>query len=161
MPEFYFMRQGHRYWQETLSFAQHCSWSAGPYLASKMQNGDFTEAERVCLARIDGKPAGFCTFAERDELSDEYKFAPFIGFLFVDEQYRGGRLSEWMIQNVTAYARQLGYEKIYIVSGETGLYEKYGFQYLGLFQTVYGSVDQLFVKSTVELPLTSHAAYDG
>lgn len=161
MLKFYLMTQGHRYWQETLAFARHCSWKAGPYLASKMQNNSFGEAERVCVARIDGKPAGFCTFAERDELPDEYEFTPFIGFLFVGERYRGNRLSEWMIQHVTAYARELGYEKIYIVSGETGLYEKYGFQRLGLFQTVYGSVDQLFVKPTAERPLPSSAACDG
>lgn len=155
MPELYFMTQGHRYWQETLSLAQHCSWKAGPYLASKMRNNDFTEAERVCVARIDGKPAGFCTFSEKDELPEGHQFTPFIGFLFVREQYRGNRLSEWMIQNVIAYARKLGYDKIYILSGEIGLYEKYGFQNLGVFQTVHGCADQLFVKSTAELPLAS------
>ena len=52
-----------------------------------------------------------------------------------------------MIHKVSAYARELGYEKIYIMSGEIGLYEKYGFQKLGDYETIYGSVDQLFVKS--------------
>lgn len=52
-----------------------------------------------------------------------------------------------MIQKVIQYAYGLGYDKIYIMSGETGLYEKYGFQKLGDYQTIYGSVDQLFVKS--------------
>ena len=98
---------------------------------------------------VNGKVAGFCTFAEKDELPEECKFTPFIGFVFVDEPYRGKRLSELMIQSAILYARELGYEKIYIMSGEIGLYEKYGFEKLGDYETIYGSIDQLFVKSTI------------
>ena len=71
-------------------------------------------------------------------------FPPFIGFVFVDEHYRGRRLSELMIQNATAYAHELGYDKVYIMNGEIGLYEKYGFRKLGDYQAIYGTVDQLF-----------------
>ena len=38
-------------------------------------------------------------------------------------------------------------QMIYIMSGEIGLYEKYGFVKLGDYKTVYGSVDQLFVQT--------------
>ena len=87
--------------------------------------------------------------AEKDELPKEYQFTPFIGFVFVDEPYRGNRLSELMIQSAVLYARELGYEKVYILSGEIGLYEKYGFEKLGDYKTIFGSIDQLFVKSTI------------
>ena len=73
----------------------------------------------------------------------------FIGFVFVDEPYRGNRLSELMIQSAILYAREIGYEKVYILSGEIGLYEKYGFEKLGDYKTIFGSIDQLFVKSTI------------
>ena len=43
-----------------------------------------------------------------------------------------------------------GWEKIYLMSGEIGLYEKYGFVKLGDYRTVYGSTDQLFVRDTRE-----------
>lgn len=149
MIEIYLMAQGHRYWNETISFAEKCSWKAGPFLAEKMKNNAFNEWERVCAAYVDGEAAGFCTFAEKDELPEEYEFTPFIGFVFVDERYRGKRLSEKMIQSVFSYARELGWEKIYIMSGEIGLYEKYGFMKLGEYKTIYDSIDQLFVKSTL------------
>lgn len=87
--------------------------------------------------------------SEKDELPSKYEFTPFIGFVFVDEQYRGKRLSELMIKSATSYAYELGYKKIYIMSGEIGLYEKYGFNKLGDYETIYGSIDQLFVKSTL------------
>ena len=149
MTEIYSMTQGHKYWDETISLAARCSWKAGPYLAEKMKNNEFAEWERVLVACVDGKAVGFCTLAEKDELPQRYEFTPFIGFVFVDEQYRGKRLSELMLESATSYACELGYKKVYIMSGEIGLYEKYGFKKLGDYETVYGSVDQLFVKSTL------------
>ena len=148
MQEIFLMTQGHPYWNETIVLAEGCSWRAGPFLAKKMRDNDFTSQERVCAACVDGKVAGYCTFAEKDELPEKYEFTPFIGFVFVSEPYRGKRLSEAMIQAITQYARGLGYEKIYIMSGEIGLYEKYGFEKTGDYKTIYGTTDQLFVKST-------------
>lgn len=81
-------------------------------------------------------------------MATEYEFTPFIGFIFVSEQHRGKRISELMIQRAALYAHTLGHQKIYIMSGEIGLYEKYGFEKLGNYKTIYGSTDQLFVKST-------------
>jgi predicted N-acetyltransferase YhbS len=51
-----------------------------------------------------------------------------------------------MLQKAALYARKLGYEKVYILSGEIGLYEKFGFEKLGDYKTIYGTVDQLFVR---------------
>ncbi len=118
MTEIYAMSQEHQYWKDTLSFAAKCSWKAGHYLSQKMANNEFHEWERV-----------------------------FIGFVFVGEQYRGKRLSQLLIDNTASYARELGYQKIYIMSGEIGLYEKYGFRKLGDYETIYGTVEQLFVKT--------------
>ncbi len=147
MVEIYSMTQEHKYWNKTVALAAKCSWKAGSYLAEKMKNNDFSEWERVFVACVDGKVAGFCTLTEKDELPSKNEFTPFIGYVFVDEQYRGQRLSETMINSAISYARGLGYKKIYIMSGEIGLYEKYGFTKLGDYETIYGSIDQLFVKS--------------
>ena len=146
MTEIHLMTAEHTYWKETISLAQKCSWKAGPFLARKMEENEFKEWERVCAVCVNGKVAGFSTFTGKDELSEQYDFSPFIGSVFVDEQYRGRRLSEMMIQKIISYAKELGYEKIYIMSGETGLYEKYGFIKLGNYETIYGWTDQLFVQ---------------
>ncbi len=155
MTKLHLITQGHPYWEETISLANRCSWRAGPLLAEKMKKNDFKEWERVCAACVGGKVAGFCIVAEKDELPEKYPFTPFIGFVFVAEEYRGKRLSEKMIQHGAAYACHLGYEQIYIMSGEIGLYEKYGFVKLGDFETIYGNVDQLFVMNIRQHPLDS------
>lgn len=69
---------------------------------------------------------------------------------FVEEQFRGRRLSELMIQCIISYAKDLGYEKVYIMRGEIGSYEKYRFVKSGDYETIYGSIDQLFVQTTEE-----------
>ena len=148
MTEIFVMNAGHEYWDATTAFAESCSWRAGRYLAELMRGGGFAADERVLSAFEDGEPAGFCTFSRKDELPEKYDFTPFIGFVFVDEKHRGKRLSERMINAASEYARTLGYERIFIMSGEIGLYEKYGFEKLGDYETIYGTVDQLFVRST-------------
>ena len=51
-----------------------------------------------------------------------------------------------MIEAACNLARQQGYHKIYIISGELGLYEKYGFIKIGDYKTIYDSVDHLFYR---------------
>ena len=151
MTEIYAMSQGHKFWVKTLQMAAKCSWRAGPVLSQKMANNEFNEWERVFCAVENGEVVGFCTLTEKDELPEKYGFAPFIGFVFVDEKYRGKRLSQLLINNAISYARELGYLKIYIMSGEKGLYEKYGFVKLGDYRTVYDTTEQLFVKLIIDL----------
>ena len=51
-----------------------------------------------------------------------------------------------MIVAASDYARSIGYKTLYILSGEQGLYEKYGFVKIGDLETIYGGIDQLFYK---------------
>lgn len=141
------IKSGDSLWNDTIMFAEKCSWKAGPFLAEMMWNNSFRDPERVIVAVDAGRIIGYCTFVMKDELHDDCGYSPFIGFIFVDETSRGNRVSEKMIAAASEYAKSVGYEKIYILSGEQGLYEKYGFEKLGDFQTIYGSTDQLFEKA--------------
>ena len=111
-----------------------------------MRENDFAANERVLIAIENDEIAGFCTLTNKDELPPEYDFTPFIGFLFVDEKYRGYRLSSTLIDAACNLAKTQGFTTIHIMSGEVGLYEKKGFEELGDYVTIYGTTDQLFVK---------------
>lgn len=141
------IQSGHPFWEKTISFARNCSWKAGPILASRMEKNDFLDWERVIIALDHEAVIGYCTLSEKDELPDEYIFSPFVGFVFVDEDHRGKRISEQMIEQAVHYAKELGYQSIYLMSGEKGLYEKYGFSKIGEYETIYGTVDQLFQRT--------------
>ena len=142
--EIYVLGQGDPLWEKVIPFAEDCPWSAGPYLANMMKNGEFGDWERVISAFDGDRPAGFCTFTEYDSLPEETGFTPFIGFMYVDEQYRGHRLSEKMAEAAVGYARSLGYTEVYLTSDEKGLYEKYGFVPVGIYMTHRGVAEQLF-----------------
>ncbi len=143
--EIYTMTNAHEKWKRVAAFAEKCSWGAGKYLAELMRKSFFKDWERVFAAFEDGSPVGFCTLTEKDELLPKYPYTPLIGFVFVDELHRGKRISEKMIKAVLEYAKTIGYDNVYIMSGEKGLYEKYGFRYMGDFESIYGGKDQLFV----------------
>lgn len=140
------MKYGHPLWEKTIAFAESCSWRAGAFLANMMRGNEFSDIERVLVACEGDEIAGFCTFSEKDALPQDSGYTPFIGFVFVDENYRGRRVSEKMINEACKYAHDNGYEAVYIVSGEHGLYEKYGFAKIGEKETIYGDVDQLFCR---------------
>ncbi len=80
--EIQMIQKGHILWDKTISFAQSCSWKAGPYLADRMKVNSFKGWERVVVAVENETIVGYCTFSERDELSNEYDYSPFIGFVF-------------------------------------------------------------------------------
>ena len=138
---------GHELWNKVINYAETCSWEAGRVLAGKMRENDFEANERVIAALHGGDITAFCTFSNKDELPQEYEFTPFVGFVFVDEKYRGRRLSERLIGAACDIAREQGFRAVYLMSGEIGLYEKYGFRKIGDYGTIYGSTEQLFARA--------------
>lgn len=131
------------YWNETINFADNCSWKAGPYLANQMRKEEFVDWERVFIARNSGEIIGFCTLAKTDCIPD-VPYTPYIGFMFVKEEYRGNRISEKLIKYALEYAKKIGYSKVYLVSGEQGLYEKYGFIKIDDKEDRWGNKEQIF-----------------
>lgn len=113
-------------WESVAEYAYHCSWGVGQILAKQMRANYFSDWERVFIALDGSKFAGFCTFVKTDCIPD-VPYTPYISAMFVDEQYRGNRLSEKMIRFALEYARQLSFQKVYLVSNHVYLYEKYGF----------------------------------
>ena len=71
---------------------------------------------------------------------------PWVSSIYVDEAYRGRRISGTLIEQANAYAKSRGYEKTYIPSSFFGLYEKYGYRYLRDIVNYGGDTDHLFVK---------------
>ncbi|MCL2462211.1 MAG: GNAT family N-acetyltransferase [Defluviitaleaceae bacterium] len=133
-------------WNRVTEYARNCSWSAGPHIAGRMEANGFTDWETT-FAALDnsGGIAGFCSLLKQD-IFPELPYTPYIGSVFVGEPYRGNRLSEKLCLAAIAYAKELGFDKVYVGSGEAGLYEKYGFVKIGEKPAPWG-VQGLFVYS--------------
>lgn len=132
-------------WKKVTAFAKACTWSAGNKLAIQMEEKDFAEWERVLVAMDGDTIAGYCTLTEKDSLPVS-EFTPYIGYVFVEENYRGHRVSEHMIRMGSLFLDRLGYSSVYIYSGHTGLYEKYGFEVVKQWKNAADDHEKIFKK---------------
>ena len=114
-------------WGKVRNYAESCSWRAGKTLANTMDNNAFQGWERVVVAIDKEKICGYCTVAKADCIPN-VPYTPYIGFMFVDEAYRGNRLSQQIICYAIDYLKSVGFDKACLVSDHENLYEKYGFR---------------------------------
>ena len=71
---------------------------------------------------------------------------PWVSCIYVDEEYRGQRVSGKLIDHANQYLRNLGFEKSYIPSDHIGLYERYGYSYVKEIINYGGHEDHLYEK---------------
>lgn len=56
---------------------------------------------------------------------------PWLCALFIDEAYRGKKLSQLLIEQIKQDTQKLGYQALYLSTHHIGLYEKMDFEYIG------------------------------
>ena len=132
-------------WNRVRNYAESCSWKAGKSLANDMDNNVFKEWERVIVAFDNEKICGYCTVAKTDCIPNVC-YTPYIGYMFVGEEYRGNRLSQKMIQYAMDYLKTIGFDKVHIVSDHENLYEKYGFHIIDRKIAPWGSEEKIYVQ---------------
>ena len=110
-----------------------------------MDNNLFTEWERVIIAIDEQKICGYCTVARTDCIPD-VSYTPYIGYMFVGEEYRGNRLSQKLIQYSMDYLKSIGFDRVHIISDHENLYEKYGFEIIDRKIAPWGSMEKIYVQ---------------
>lgn len=134
-------------WNKARNYAYECSWRAGKLLADLMDASSFSEWERVIIAIDDNdRICGFCTVVKKDCILD-LEYFPNIGYVFVDENYRGNRLSQRLLNYAMEYLKEVGFEKVYLVSDHDNFYEKYGFVVIDRVMAPWGAEQKLYVHS--------------
>ena len=132
-------------WNKVKSYAYNCSWKAGKSLAKAMMNNDFKDWERVIVAFDNNEICGYCTVAKTDCIPNLI-YTPYIGYLFVDEECRGNRLSQKLIVYSMKYLKSIGFNKVYLVSDHENLYEKYGFKVIDRKMSPWGSEEKIYIQ---------------
>ena len=131
-------------WPHVRNYAGSSSWSAGPALARAMDEQAFSDWERVIAAYEDERILGYCTVAKTDCIPN-VPYTPYIGFVFVGEEYRGKRLSQKMILFACEYLRSSGFDRVYLVSDHENLYEKYGFRVIDRGTAFWGGEEKIYM----------------
>jgi len=133
-------------WKKTINYSKNCNWSAGARLAKTMEENVFSEWEGVFVTINDnGDIIGYCVFSKTDCIPN-VEYTPYISFIFVEERYRGQRISEKMILTVINYAKELQFTEIYVVSDHINLYEKYGFSKIDEKLDHNGRLESIYMR---------------
>lgn len=132
-------------WNNVRNYAYDCSWRAGKSLAGLMDEGGFSDWERVIAVMDDEeKICGFCTVVKKDCIPD-FEYFPNIGYVFVDEEHRGNRVSQKLLDYAMEYLKGVGFAKVYLVSDHENFYEKYGFVEIGKVMAPWGTEEKIYM----------------
>lgn len=88
---------------------------------------------------------GFCTFADQDEIQPT-PLTPWIGFVYIFPEARGKRLSGLLLAEAERLAREMGAPCTYISTDHVGLYERFGYAFTDMQQTVTGEASRVYGK---------------
>ena len=136
---------GTELYEKLIDYAENCSWVVGKHLAQILRENNFLEWEAIFATVSEDEIIGFCTFLKTDYYP-ENKYSPWISSIFVDENFRGNRISFSMIEKAIEHAKIWNFKKVYIPSDMVGFYEKYGFRKIDELLNYGGDTDNIFVK---------------
>jgi predicted N-acetyltransferase YhbS len=135
-------------WELVAAYAENCSWGdTGKYLADLMRGGGFSDWERVFAAVDDDSIIGFCALTKTSTVFGE-TYAPYLGFLFVGETYRGNGISKKLCSYAIRYAKTAGFDKVYLYSDLPDFYENLRFEKIGEREAPWGVTVTVYSKDT-------------
>ena len=136
-----------------LNQIQKSDWSAGQYLCELLRDHRLKElcgeSTKVLMLADAEQLVSFCTYAEQDDIR-EPSLTPWVGFVYTFPAFRGNRYMGQLLDHAEVLARGEGHRCIYISTGETGLYEKYGYSFWKTMKDVNGEDSRVYRKMICE-----------
>ena len=124
-------------------------WRAGPFLSKVLREGTFYdyvgEGSKVLMLVDDDKLLSYCTFAEKDDIQPT-DLTPWVGFVYTFPEYRGHRYAGVLFDEVYRLAKEANITEVYLSTNHIGLYEKYGWEFLGMMVDMDGEPSRVYVK---------------
>ena len=132
--------------EKLLDFVENCSWlEVKDHVAKTIREWKFEDWETPFVALENDRIVGMATIMKSDYYPLPEIF-PWISTVFVSEEYRGRRISGKLIDFANRYAKKAGFDRTYIPSEHTGLYEKYGYRYVKDIVNYGNGIDRLYVR---------------
>ncbi len=130
-----------------LNEIQKSDWGAGQYLYELLRDQRLKElcgeSTKVLLLADGEQLVSFCTYAEQDDIR-ESSLTPWVGFVYTFPAFRGNRYMGKLLDYAEVLARGEGHRYIHISTGETGLYEKYGYSFWKTMKDVNGEDSRVY-----------------
>ncbi len=143
VKEFYNI-EDKEYWLDQL---KKSDWEAGQYLYELLSKNELKklcgETTKVFLLTDNRQLVSYCILAEVDEVRDT-ELSPWIGFVYTFPQYRGHRYAGILLDFAYSTAKRDGATQLFISTGKTGLYEKYGYTYYQMMKNMHGEHSRVY-----------------
>lgn len=124
-------------------------WRAGQKLYELLRREKLHEAAgenpRVFLLTSGRELVSFCTYSERDDIPAE-GLGPWIGFVYTFPPYRGQGYIGRLFEEIERLAGDENVREIFISTGHTGVYEKYGYEFYGMMEDIHGLPARVYRK---------------
>ena len=135
------------YQEHWLNAIKRSDWSAGQFLYELLRDNRLKElcgeSTKLLLLIEDDALMAFCTYAAQDDIR-ESSLTPWVGFVYTFPEYRGKRRMGKLLECAYALAKAEGHPHIYISTGETGLYEKYGCTFWKMMKDWHGEDSRIY-----------------
>ena len=123
----FFASDNKEHWLEEI---KKSDWGAGQYLYELLRKGELKQlcgdSTKVLLLVQGDELIFFCTYADQDDVRVP-SLTPWMGFVYTFPEHRGNRCIGILLEYAYVLAEMEGHRHIYISTGATGLYEKYGY----------------------------------
>ena len=130
-----------------LNEIKRSDWNAGQFLYELLRDNRLKElcgeSTKVLLLTDGDALVSFCTYAEQDDIRDT-ELTPWVGFIYTFQEYRGKRHMGKLLNRAYEMAKDDGHKHIYISTGETGLYEKYGYSFWKKMEDMHGEDSRVY-----------------
>ena len=141
--------ENQKYWISKIS---ESDWRASKYLVELLESSNFYKhcgnSSKVFLLIDNTDLISFCTYAEKDEISDT-DLTPWIGFVYTFPQFRGKRRIGKLIEHIYRLAKKEGRKNLYISTDQMGLYENFGYTFMTKLKNRWDE-DTLVYKLPIE-----------
>ena len=142
----YLTSENKEHWLEKIGT---CDWGAGQFLHQLLEQNNLKNVvgqTAIVPMLVDGEElVSFCTLAPMDDIQPT-ELAPWIGFVYTFPEYRGHHYAGVLLDYAECLATAMDYGYIYISTGHTGLYEKYGYEFYRLEKDIEGGDSRVYRK---------------
>ena len=99
------------------------------------------------VALIDDEPVGMYQLSMTDDLFGRPDLYPWLINVYVDEAHRGKNICRAMMESVPQAAKNAGLQELYLDTNHEGLYEKFGWEFIGEVQTFHSEspLERLYI----------------
>ena len=140
----FFVSDNKEHWLEEI---KKSDWGAGQYLYELLRKDELKQlcgdSTKVLLLVQGDELISFCTYAEQDDVR-EPSLTPWVGFVYTFPEHRGNRHIGKLLEYAYEQAKMEGCWHIYISTGETGLYEKYGYNFWKMMKDINGEDSRVY-----------------